>query len=162
LKPRTFISSGGLGTMGFGFPAAIGAKVARQDVPVVDIAGDGSFLMTAQDLACSITEEIPVIVLIINNTMLGMVAQWQRLFYNRRYSATELKGIPDFVKFSQAFGAEGVRLESLKDLPKIIKRAINCDVSTVIDVPVSPEANLFPMVPAGAPLKDILWGKNNG
>ena len=158
-KPRTFISSGGLGTMGFGFPAAIGAKVARPDVPVIDIAGDGSFLMTAQDLACSITENIPVIVLVINNGMLGMVAQWQRLFYRRRYSSTELKGVPDFLKFSEAFGAEGVRLESLKDLPTIIRRAIKSDVTTVIDVPVSPEANVFPMVPAGAGLKDMIWGE---
>jgi len=158
-KPRTFISSGGLGTMGFGFPAAIGAKVARPDVPVIDIAGDGSFLMTAQDLACSITENIPVIVLVINNGMLGMVAQWQRLFYGRRYSSTELKDVPDFLKFSEAFGAEGVRLQSLKDLPTIIRRAIKSDVTTVIDVPVSPEANVFPMVPAGAGLKDMIWGE---
>ncbi len=159
LKPRTFISSGGLGTMGFGFPAAIGAKVARPDVPVIAIAGDGSFLMTAQDLACSTTENIPVIVLVLDNKMLGMVAQWQRLFYNRRYSSTELKGVPDFVKLSEAFGAEGVRLESIKGLPIIMKRAVKSDVTTVIDVPVSPEANVFPMVPAGAGLNDIMWGE---
>jgi len=157
-KPRTFISSGGLGTMGFGFPAAIGAKVARPDVPVVDIAGDGSFLMTEQDLACSITERIPVTVLIINNGVFGMPAQWQRLFYNRRYASSELKGVPDFVKLSEAYGAEGFRLESLGDLQKIMKKAINSDVTTVIDVPVSPEADVFPMVPAGADLKDIMWG----
>jgi acetolactate synthase-1/2/3 large subunit len=157
-KPRTFISSGGLGTMGFGFPAAIGAKVARPDVPVVDIAGDGSFLMTEQDLACSITERIPVTVLIINNGVFGMPAQWQRLFYNRRYASSELKGVPDFVKLSEAYGAEGFRLESLGDLQRVMKKAINSDVTTVIDVPVSPEADVFPMVPAGADLKDIMWG----
>ena len=157
-KPRTFISSGGLGTMGFGFPAAIGAKVARPEVPVVDIAGDGSFLMTEQDLACSITEKIPVTVLIINNRMLGLPAQWQRLFYNRRYASSELKGVPDFVKLSEAYGAQGFRLESLGDLQKIVKKAISSEVTTVIDVPVSPEADVFPMVPAGAHLKDIMWG----
>lgn len=144
--------------MGFGFPAAIGAKVARPEVPVVDIAGDGSFLMTEQDLACSITEKIPVTVLIINNRMLGLPAQWQRLFYNRRYASSELKGVPDFVKLSEAYGAQGFRLESLGDLQKIVKKAISSEVTTVIDVPVSPEADVFPMVPAGAHLKDIMWG----
>jgi len=93
-RPRTFISSGGLGTMGFGFPAAIGAKVAKPDCPVVDIAGDGSFIMTEQDLATSVCEEIPVTVVILNNQVLGMVAQWQRMFYNRRYSWSKLGGVP--------------------------------------------------------------------
>ncbi|HDM88686.1 MAG TPA: biosynthetic-type acetolactate synthase large subunit, partial [Candidatus Bathyarchaeota archaeon] len=106
-KPRTFISSGGLGTMGFGFPASLGAKVACPDVPVVDIAGDGSFLMTEQDLASSVKEKIPVIVIILDNRYLGMVAQWQRLFYDRRYSATHLGETPDFVKLAEAFGAQG-------------------------------------------------------
>jgi acetolactate synthase-1/2/3 large subunit len=109
LKPRTFISSGGLGTMGFGFPAAIGAKVACPDRPVVDIAGDGSFTMSEQELACSVTENIPVTVIVLNNSVLGMVAQWQRTLYNRRYNAVKLGKSPDFVKLADAYGAQGFR-----------------------------------------------------
>ncbi|MCP8303992.1 MAG: biosynthetic-type acetolactate synthase large subunit [archaeon] len=157
-EPRTFISSGGLGTMGFGFPAAIGAKVARPDVPVVDIAGDGSFAMTANSLATSVLEKIPVIVVILNNSMLGMVAQWQRLFYNRRYSAVELGAAPDFVKLAEAFGAQGFRIGSLDEFTKVVKGALKSEVTTVIDVPISPEENVFPMVPAGKGLKDTIYG----
>lgn len=155
-KPRTFISSGGLGTMGFGFPAAIGAKVASPNVPVVDIAGDGSFLMTEQDLASSVAEKIPVTVIVLNNSMLGMVAQWQRLFYGRRYSSVNLKGIPDFVKLAEAFGAQGFRVQSIEEFEKAFKEAINSDVTTVIDVPISPEENVLPMVPPGSPIRDIV------
>ena len=155
-KPRTFISSGGLGTMGFGFPAAIGAKVACPDVPVVDIAGDGSFLMTEQDLASSVAGKIPVIVVVLNNSVLGMVAQWQRLFYKRRYSSVHLRGIPDFVKLAEAFGAQGFRVQSIKEFEKAFKEAINSDVTTVIDVPISPEENVLPMVPPGSSIKDII------
>jgi acetolactate synthase-1/2/3 large subunit len=157
IKPRTYITSGGLGTMGFGFPAALGAKVARPDVPVVDIAGDGSFIMTEQDLATSVMEDIPVTVLILNNSVLGMVAQWQRLFYNRRYSHVNLGGIPDFVKLAEAYGARGERAKSLSDLEEAITKAIRSDVTTVIDVPISPEENVFPMVPAGKALKEMIW-----
>jgi len=155
-EPRTFISSGGLGTMGFGFPASIGAKVARPDVPVVDIAGDGSFMMTANSLATSVIDKIPVVVVILNNSMLGMVAQWQRLFYNRRYSAVEL-GAPNFVKLAEAFGAQGFRIGSLDEFIKAIKGALKSEVTTVIDVPISPEENVFPMVPAGKGLKDTIY-----
>jgi acetolactate synthase-1/2/3 large subunit len=155
-KPRTFISSGGLGTMGFGFPAALGAKVACPDVPVVDIAGDGSFLMTEQDLASSIAWKIPVVVVILNNSVLGMVAQWQRLFYNRRYSAVDLKGIPDFVKLAESYGAQASRVQSIEEFRKAFKEAINSDVTTVIDVPISPEENVLPMVPPGNTLKDLI------
>ncbi len=162
LEPRTFISSGGLGTMGFGFPAAIGAKVAKPAVPVIDIAGDGSFRMTEQDLATSVSENIPVIVIILNNSVLGMVAQWQRLFYHRRYSGSKLGGLPDFVKLAEAYGAQGVRVESTDDFAKTVTKALTSDITTVIDVPISPEANVFPMVPAGAGLKDILTSQDGG
>ena len=155
-KPRTFISSGGLGTMGFGFPAAIGAKVACPNVPVVDIAGDGSFIMTEQDLAASVAGKIPVVVVILNNSMLGMVAQWQRLFYDRRYSSVELRGLPDFVKLAEAYGAQGFRVQSVEEFKKALKAAINSDVTTVIDVPISPEENVFPMVPPGDDLKKLI------
>jgi len=155
-KPRTFISSGGLGTMGFGFPAALGAKVACPGCAVVDIAGDGSFIMTEQELACSVLEKIPVTVIVLNNSMLGMVAQWQRLFYKRRYSAVELGKAPDFVKLAEAYGAQGVHVGSLKEFSETMKKALKSEVTTVIDVPISPEENVFPMVPAGKGLKDII------
>jgi len=156
IKPRTFITSGGFGCMGFGFPAAIGAKVAKPDVPVVDIAGDGSFRMTENSLATSVAEDIPVIVVILNNSVLGMVAQWQRLFYNRRYSAVNLGDNPDFVKLSKSYGAEGKRINSLDEFTDTINQALKEDVTTVIDVPIDPEENVFPMVPAGRSLKEIV------
>jgi acetolactate synthase-1/2/3 large subunit len=158
IKPRTFISSGGLGTMGFGFPASIGAKVACPSCPVVDIAGDGSFRMTEQELGTSVTEDIPVIVVILNNSMLGMVAQWQRLFYKGRYAAVKLGSVPDFVKLAQAYGAEGVRVGSLKEFSAAMKKALKTEVTTVIDVPISPEEDVFPMVPPGKGLKDTIAG----
>ncbi|MCJ7609490.1 biosynthetic-type acetolactate synthase large subunit [Candidatus Bathyarchaeota archaeon] len=156
LLPRTYMTSGGLGTMGFGFPAALGAKVARPDVPVADIAGDGSFTMTEQDLATSVNEHIPVIVVVLNNSVLGMIAQWQRLFYNRRYSGMDLKGVPDFVKLADAYGADGVRIGSLAEFSSVVRKAIGSDVTTVIDVPISPEENVFPMVPSGSALKEMI------
>ena len=149
LKPRTFISSGGLGTMGFGFPAAIGAKVACPNKPVVDIAGDGSFRMTEQELATSVTEDIPVIVIVLNNSVLGMVAQWQRLFFKKRYSAIKLGNSPNFVKLAEAYGAQGQRAESLNEVSEAVKKALKSDVTTVIDIPISSEEDVVPMVPPG-------------
>jgi acetolactate synthase-1/2/3 large subunit len=144
-SPRTFVSSGGLGTMGFGFPAALGAKVAKPDSIVVDIAGDGSFLMTQQELATSVRENIPVVVIIMNNQMLGMVAQWQRALYNRRYSQTKLGRNTDFVKLAEAYGAQGLRAESYEEFRKAVKIAFRSDVTTVIDVPISPEEDVLPI-----------------
>ena len=158
IKPRTFISSGGLGTMGFGFPASIGAKVACPSCPVVDIAGDGSFRMTEQELGTSVTEDIPVIVIVLNNSMLGMVAQWQRLFYKGRYAAVKLGSVPDFAKLAQAYGAEGVRIGSLNEFSDAVKKALKTEVTTVIDVPINPEDDVFPMVPPGKGLKDTVGG----
>ena len=158
IEPRTFISSGGLGTMGFGFPAALGAKIARPDVPVFDIAGDGSFQMTENSLATSIEEQIPVTVVILNNRMLGMVAQWQRFFYKRRYSAVHLGRSPDFVKLAEAYGAVGVRVNTVLELESAITRASRSPVTTVIDVPISPEENVVPMLPPGAGIKEMIAG----
>ena len=158
LKPRTFISSGGLGTMGFGFPAAIGAKVACPSCPVVDIAGDGSFRMTEQELGTSVTEDIPVVVVVLNNSMLGMVAQWQRLFYKGRYAGVKLGSVPDFVKLAQAYGAEGTRIGSIEEFSDAMKKALKTEVTTVIDVPICPEDDVFPMVPPGKGLKDTVAG----
>jgi acetolactate synthase-1/2/3 large subunit len=154
--PRTFFTSGGMGTMGWGFPAAIGVKAAKPDVPVVDIAGDGSFGMTENSMATSVEEELPVVVVVLNNQMLGMVAQWQRLFFDHRYSAVKLNGNPDMVKLAEAYGAEGVRVDSLGAFEAAVRRAIKSDVSTVIDVPIDPEENVYPIVPPGAGLKDAL------
>jgi acetolactate synthase-1/2/3 large subunit len=152
LKPRTFISSGGLGTMGFGFPAALGAKVACPDRPVVDIAGDGSFIMTEQELACSVTENIPVTVIVLNNSVLGMVAQWQRILYKRRYMAVNLGKTPDFVKLAEAYGAQGFRVTSIEEFQKAVKTALNSKVTTVIDVPIGSEQDVVPFVPPGCGL----------
>jgi acetolactate synthase-1/2/3 large subunit len=152
LKPRTFISSGGLGTMGFGFPAALGAKVACPDRPVVDIAGDGSFIMTEHELACSVTENIPVTVIVLNNSVLGMVAQWQRMLYKRRYMAVNLGKTPDFVKLAEAYGAQGFRVTSIEEFQKAVKTALNSKVTTVIDVPIGSEQDVVPFVPPGCGL----------
>ena len=156
LKPNTFLTSGGLGTMGFGFPAAIGAKVAKPDVPVMDIAGDGSFGMTENSLATSVTENIPVIVLILDNRALGMIVQWQRMFYGRRYMASDLRGIPDFVKLAQAYGAQGIRAESVEDAEAALRYALKSDVTTVIDLIVSPEEDVLPFVAPGSSLREMI------
>ena len=158
IAPGTFFSSTGLGTMGFGFPASIGAKAARPDVPVVDIAGDGSFNMTENSLAVSVLDKLPVIVFIMNNYMLGMVAQWQRTFYNRRYSGVHQHRCPDYVKIADAYGAQGIRAESMHELERAIKEALKSDVATVIDIPIDPEEDVYPFVAPGTGLKDMIVG----
>lgn len=158
ISPGTFFSSTGLGTMGFGFPASIGAKAAKPKVPVVDIAGDGSFNMTENSLAVSVIEKLPVIVFLMNNYMLGMVAQWQRTFYNRRYSGVDQHRCPDYVKIAEAYGAQGIRAETMKDLDKAIRVAIKSDVATVIDIPIDPDEDVYPFVAPGTGLKDMITG----
>jgi len=158
IAPGTFFSSTGLGTMGFGFPASIGAKAARPDVPVVDIAGDGSFNMTENSLAVSVLDNLPVIVFLMNNYMLGMVAQWQRTFYNRRYSGVHQHRCPDYVKIADAYGAQGIRAESMHELERAIKEALKSDVATVIDIPIDPEEDVYPFVAPGTGLKDMIVG----
>ena len=156
IHPGTFFSSTGLGTMGWGFPAAIGAKTARPDVPVVDIAGDGSFNMTEHSLATSVLEDLPVIVFLINNYSLGMVAQWQRTFYDRRMVGVDLKKCPDYVKLAESYGAQGIRAQSMDELEKAIKDGLNSDVATVIDIPIDPEEDVLPFVAPGTGLKDMI------
>jgi len=156
IHPGTFFSSTGLGTMGWGFPAAIGAKVARPDVAVVDIAGDGSFNMTENSLATSVLEDIPVIVFLMNNFSLGMVAQWQRTFYDRRMIGIDLKKCPDYVKLAESYGAQGIRAQSLDELGKAVKVGLNSDVATVIDIPIDPEEDVLPFVAPGTSLKDMI------
>ncbi len=156
IQPGTFFSSTGLGTMGWGFPAAIGAKVAKPDVPVVDIAGDGSFNMTENSLATSVLEDIPVIVFLVNNFSLGMVAQWQRTFYNKRMIGVDQKNCPDYVKLAESYGAQGIRAQSLDELENAIKAGLKSDVATVIDIPIDPEEDVVPFVAPGTPLKDMI------
>jgi len=158
IAPGTFFSSTGLGTMGFGFPASIGAKAAAPKVPVVDIAGDGSFNMTENSLAVSVLEKFPVIVFLMNNYMLGMVAQWQRTFYNRRYSGVDQQKCPDYVKIAEAYGAQGIRVGSMNELDKAIKTAIKSDIATVIDIPIDPDEDVYPFVAPGTGLKDMITG----
>ncbi len=156
IHPGTFFSSTGLGTMGFGFPASIGAKAARPDMPVVDIAGDGSFNMTENSLAVSVLEDLPVIVFLLNNASLGMVAQWQRMFYNRRMIGIDLKSVPDFVKVAEAYGAQGIRANNMNELDNAIRVALKSNLTTVIDIPIDPEENVLPFVAPGTGLKDMI------
>ena len=156
IQPGTFFSSTGLGTMGWGFPAAIGAKVAKPDVPVVDIAGDGSFAMTENSLATSVLEDIPVIVFVLNNSTLGMVAQWQRTFYKRRMIGVDQKHCPDYVKLAESYGAQGIRAQSMDELDRAIKSALSSDVATVIDIPIDPEEDVLPFVAPGTSLADMV------
>ncbi|MBN1320325.1 MAG: biosynthetic-type acetolactate synthase large subunit [Thermoleophilia bacterium] len=154
--PRRFISSGGLGTMGFGFPAAIGAQVACPDELVIDIAGDGSFQMTIQELATAVQHGLPVKVCILNNQYLGMVRQWQELFWNKRYSQTCVECQPDFVKLAEAYGAEGYRAAHPEELEEVLRTAFASDRPAVIDIRVKREANVFPMIPAGGTVHDMM------
>ncbi|AKB70535.1 Acetolactate synthase large subunit [Methanosarcina mazei C16] len=155
-KPRTFLTSGGLGTMGYGFPAAMGAKVGRPDKTVINIAGDGSFQMNSQELATVVQNDIPVVSVILNNGYLGMVRQWQELFYDRRYSYTFIKGSVDFVKLAEAYGALGLRAERPSEVRPAIEEAVNSGRPTVVEVIVECEANVYPMVPAGAAINEII------
>jgi acetolactate synthase-1/2/3 large subunit len=156
IHPGTFFSSTGLGTMGWGFPAAIGAKAARPDLPVVDIAGDGSFNMTENSLATSVLENLPVIVFLVNNYMLGMVAQWQRTFYDRRMIGVDQKHCPDYVRLAESYGAQGIRVGNLEELGHAIKAGLKSDVATVIDIPIDPEEDVLPFVAPGTSLKDMI------
>lgn len=148
-KPRTFLSSGGLGTMGYGFPAAIGAQLGCPDKIVVDIAGDGSIQMNIQELSTVARLNIPVKIAILNNGFLGMVRQWQELFYNKRYSGVNLNGNPDFVKLAEAYGAGGFLVEKKEDVRPAIEKAFSIQGPVVMDFRIDPTENVFPMVPAG-------------
>jgi acetolactate synthase-1/2/3 large subunit len=156
-KPRTFITSGGLGTMGYGLPAAVGAKAARPDATVICIDGDGCFQMTNQELATAALERLPIVVVIINNGWLGMVRQWQELFYAERYAETHLtKQVPDYAQLAEALGAAGFMVDNEDDLDATINAALDCGRTAVIDARVDPNENCYPMVPAGAASVDIL------
>ncbi len=155
-KPRHWINSGGLGTMGFGLPAAVGAKVACPDETVVCVAGDGSLIMNIQELATCVSENIPVKVFLMNNGYMGMVRQWQELFWDRRYSSVEMGSSPDWVKLAEAFGATGLRCESAADLEGTMRQALETDGPVLVDIRVTAEENCFPMIPPGAAARDLV------
>lgn len=156
-RPRTFLSSGGLGTMGYGFPAAIGAKVGCPDKTVFDIAGDGSIQMNIQELATAVEHKIAVKVAILNNGFLGMVRQWQELFFNKRYSYTRMRS-PDYVKLAESYGALGIKVTKNKDVRPAIEKAIATDGVVFLDFHIEKEENVFPMVPAGEAINRMIGG----
>ena len=156
-EPRTFISSGGLGTLGFGFPAAMGAKVGRPDKTVIDIAGDGSIQMNIQELGTCVANKINVKVFILNNGYLGMVRQWQELFYKKRYSHVAISS-PDFVKLAESYGAAGILVTKKEEVRPAIERALSTDNTVFVDFRIEEEENVYPMVPAGEAINKMIEG----
>ncbi|MBG0789287.1 MAG: biosynthetic-type acetolactate synthase large subunit [Desulfovibrionaceae bacterium] len=155
-KPNTLLTSGGLGTMGYGFPAAMGAQKAFPDKLVIDIAGDGSIQMCIQEMMTVVCNKLPVKIVILNNGYLGMVRQWQELFYDKNYCATCMDAQPDFVKLAEAYGAAGFRVTEKKDVEKTLREAFKVDKPVIVDIRVEKEENVYPMVPAGASLTEML------
>ena len=158
-RPRQLITSGGLGTMGFGLPAAMGAQLALPNQLVVAVVGDGGFQMTNQELATAVQYDLPVKVLIMNNGYLGMVRQWQEMFYDRTYSEVDISVAPDFVKLAEAYGAAGFRAERPVELREVMEAALRHKGVAVVDVVVEKEENVFPMVPAGADARNMITGR---
>ncbi len=154
--PRSFISSGGLGTMGFGFPAAIGAAIGCPGKQVVCVAGDGSLQMNSQEMATAAINQVPVKVLVMDNRALGMVHQWQKMFYGERYSETLLEPVPDFVKLAEAYGWEGERVAAPDAVPAAIDRMLSAQGPYLLDVAISPDQNVYPMVAPGSALDDVM------
>ena len=156
-RPRSFITSGGLGTMGYGVPAAIGAKAARPEATVVCVDGDGCFQMTGQELATSVVEDLPIVVVIVNNGHLGMVRQWQDMFFDERFSQVDLTHhVPDYAKLAEAYGAVGLTVESEDDLESALDEALTCGRTVVVDARVDAQEHCFPMIPAGAAALDLV------
>ncbi len=156
-RPRTFITSGGLGTMGYGVPAAIGAKAARPDATVVCVDGDGCFQMTGQELATAVAEDLPVVTVIVNNGYLGMVQQWQTMFFEERLSHVHLThSLPDYALLAQAYGAVGITVSEEDDLDSALEEALTCGRTAVVDARVDAFEQCFPMIPTGAAALDLL------
>ena len=156
-KPRTFITSGGLGTMGYGLPAAIGAKAARPDATVVCIDGDGCFQMTCQELATAALERLPIVVVIINNGWLGMVRQWQEMFYDERFAQTHLtQAVPNYAQLAEAYGCAGFTVETEDELEAALDRRVRCRAQRRRRRPCDAEEKCFPMIPAGAAAVDVV------
>jgi acetolactate synthase-1/2/3 large subunit len=156
-RPRTFITSGGLGTMGYGIPAAIGAKAARPDATVVCVDGDGCFQMTSQELATAALEGLPIVVVIVNNGYLGMVRQWQDMFFDERFSQVHLTHqVPDYAKLAEAYGGVGFTVDNADDLESALADALASGRTAVVDARVDPREHCFPMIPAGAAALDLV------
>ena len=155
-QPGHFITSGGLGCMGFGLPAAIGAQIAQPDKLVVDIAGDGSIQMNIQEMATAVQYGLPVKVVILNNGYLGMVRQWQELFYEKRYVSTCMEHAPDFVKLAEAYGAVGLRATKPEEVESVLSEGLFSPKTVIMDFVVEQEECVYPMVPAGAPITEML------
>jgi acetolactate synthase-1/2/3 large subunit len=155
-EPGTFFTSGGLGTMGFGLPAAIGVKAAKPDKKVLTICGDGGFHMTENNLTVAVDEDLPIVVVVMNNKLLGMVAQWQRLFMDGRLSTVDRNYTVDYTELSKTYGAHAVKIESMDHMRTELRRAVDADYTTVIEVPIDPNENVYPHIPPGMGLKDIL------
>jgi acetolactate synthase-1/2/3 large subunit len=156
-RPRTFVTSGGLGTMGYGLPAAVGAKAARPEATVVCVDGDGCFQMTSQELATAVLEELPIVVVVVNNGYLGMVRQWQDMFFEDRFSQVRLThAVPDYAALARAYGAVGLTVESEDQLAEVLSEALACGRTAVVDCRVDPREHCFPMIPAGAAALDVV------
>ncbi len=155
-EPRTLLTSGGLGTMGYGFPAAIGAQIAFPDKLVIDVAGDGSIQMNIQEMATAMEQKLPVKIVILNNQFLGMVRQWQELFYERRYAATEFHVVPDFVKLAEAYGAKGFRATKPSEVEDTLKKGLETEGLVIMEFAIAREEGVFPMVPAGKATTEML------
>ena len=155
-RSRQWLTSGGLGTMGFGLPAAMGAQLACPDQMVVAVVGDGGFQMTNQEIITAIQYKIPLKVLIMNNGYLGMVRQWQEMFYDRAYSEVDLSISPDFVKLAEAYGALGLRAEKPSELADVLERGLAHEGVTIMDIVVSKEENVFPIIPAGQDTRNMI------
>jgi acetolactate synthase-1/2/3 large subunit len=154
--PNHFITSGGLGCMGFGLPAAIGAQLACPDKTIVDVAGDGSIQMNIQEMATAVQYCLPVKIVILNNGYLGMVRQWQELFYDRNYACTDMEHAPDFVKLAQAYGAVGLRATKPEEVEAVLNEGLSVNKPVIMDFAVEREESVYPMVPAGAPITEML------
>jgi acetolactate synthase-1/2/3 large subunit len=154
--PNHFITSGGLGCMGFGLPAALGAQLACPERLVVDVAGDGSIQMNIQEMATAVQYGLPVKIVILNNGYLGMVRQWQELFYDRRYACTCMECVPDFVKLAEAYGAVGFRAEKPEEVVDVLEKGLSTPRPVIMDFVVEKEESVYPMVPAGAPITEML------
>ncbi|MEE8589343.1 MAG: thiamine pyrophosphate-dependent enzyme, partial [Sulfurimonadaceae bacterium] len=159
-RPRQFVSSGGLGTMGFGFPAALGVKRGAMDKVSINFTGDGSILMNIQELMTAVEKKLPVINIILNNNYLGMVRQWQTLFYDKRHSETDLSVQPDFVMLAQSFGGVGYVVKTKEEFDAALKDAVEKNVVALIDVRVERLENVLPMVPSGGSLFNMMLLEN--
>ena len=159
-KPNRWLTSGGLGTMGYGFPAAIGAQVANPDALVIDVAGDASILMNIQEMSTAVQYRLPVKIFILNNEYMGMVRQWQELLHGGRYSESYTDSLPDFVKLAESYKAIGLRAKKPAELDDVINEMINTDKTVIADIWVSKEENCFPMIQSGSAHNEMVLSKD--